>query len=120
MHHRLSNFKRTIAESTYNSQTKFSKSVNCVRKMIDESKVTLRSSEPYIGGEKETGSRINRYRNKSREDTSIINSSNLKVFMPKRLDTFEDTRPAKITTRETKTRPVSAFIKSNPQKVRIR
>jgi hypothetical protein len=155
MHHKLNNLKRTIAESTYNSETKFSKSVHNVKKMIDESKVTLRSSEPYIGGEKETGGRIHRYRNKSREldyttnrdnlnrttnkerllnsnlyrrtvvnksieNTSIFNASNLNVFMPKRLDSFEDTQPAKITTRETKTRPVSAYIYSKPQKVRIR
>ena len=35
--------------------------------MIEEAKTTLRSTEPYIGGETETGERIHRYRNKSRE-----------------------------------------------------
>lgn len=67
MRHKLSDLKRTIAESTYKSEPKHSQSVYSVKQMIDESKVTLRSSEPYIGGEKETGSRMHRYRNKSRE-----------------------------------------------------
>lgn len=40
--------------------------------MIEESKVTLRSSEPYIGGEKETGERIYKHRNKNRELVSNI------------------------------------------------
>jgi hypothetical protein len=65
--HRLNDLKTTIAESTYKTEPKHSQSVYSVQQMINESKVTLRSSEPYIGGEKETGSRMHRYRNKSRE-----------------------------------------------------
>jgi len=39
--------------------------------MIEESKKTLRSTEPYIGGERETGLRIHRKRDKSRELMNI-------------------------------------------------
>ena len=39
--------------------------------MIEESKQTIRSQEPYIGGESETGERIYRSRDKKREENFL-------------------------------------------------
>ena len=68
---KLNDLKRTLAESTYKQQPKYKRSSFNAKKMIEESKATLRSTEPYIGGEKETGERIHRYRDKSRELMNI-------------------------------------------------
>ena len=67
MYYKLNDNKRTIGESTYSSNRKMNKSVAEASKMIEESKSTIRSNEPYIGGEFETGNRIHRHRNKARE-----------------------------------------------------
>lgn len=69
MTYKLNDLKRTIAEATYKPEPRHFRSVVDVNKMIDESKSTIRSSEPYIGGEKETGDRILRNRNQQRELT---------------------------------------------------
>lgn len=63
---KLNDLKRNIAESTH-VKIKLGSSNFSVSKMIEESKTTLRSTEPYIGGERETGERIHRNRDKSRE-----------------------------------------------------
>ena len=42
-----------------------------VVKMIEESKQTIRSQEPYIGGESETGERIYRSRDTKREENFL-------------------------------------------------
>lgn len=72
MTHKLNDFKRSLAESTYNQNSKHLKSAFDATQMVEESKRTIRSSEPYIGGEQETGERIHKFRNKSKE---LANSS---------------------------------------------
>ncbi|CAI2361832.1 unnamed protein product [Moneuplotes crassus] len=64
MNFELNDLKRSIAESTYKKGHSKNFSVS---QMLEESKSTLRVTEPYIGGEKETGLRIHRQRDKSRE-----------------------------------------------------
>ena len=67
MKHQLSDIRRTMAESTRRTRKNSINHNWSVDQMVEESKSTLRSTEPYIGGEKETGERIHRYRNKTRE-----------------------------------------------------
>lgn len=71
MHHDLNDLKRTVAESTLDpNNSKSRKSTFDVSRMVEESKTTIRSQEPYIGGESETGERIYRQRDKKKEDLS--------------------------------------------------
>lgn len=67
MKHKLNDLKRTFAEATYDPKARNCSNNMNIPKMIEESKQTLRSTEPYIGGESETGERIYRQRNQSRE-----------------------------------------------------
>lgn len=129
MTHKLNDLKRTIAEATYKPEPKHFKSVLDVSKIIDESKSTIRSSDPYIGGEKETGDRIFRNRNQQRELTyesersvhtkSVHRDRILTANYQKRclLNTSIENSSLKILGKKGRVRPVSAYTYTSKRKV---
>ena len=92
MSFKLNDLKRSLAESTYQTVQRRHVKNSSISQMIEESKATLRSTEPYIGGEKETGVRIYRNRDKARElgedhhNRSVQNHApRMKTLIPKRI-----------------------------------